>query len=140
VASSSRSCGTFVGVHPYKALGSVHLSIGEILGKTDSGPAGLGESTSWRHVIDSRYPACWYRFTGNGQVEILALGARVVVPVDSISLLPEPVARAVLSELAERVAGELRAAVNPAATEEQLRGAESSPSIAPSLIDETKVP
>ena len=60
------------------------------------------------------YPACWYRFTGNGQVEILALGARVVVPIDSLSLLPEPVARAVLSELAEGVAGELRAAANPA--------------------------
>jgi hypothetical protein len=62
----------------------------------------LEDSTSWRQVVDSKYPACWYRFTGTGQVEILALGARVVVPIDLVSLLPEPVARAVLSEMADR--------------------------------------
>lgn len=89
-----------------KVLGNVHLSVAEILGKTDPGPAELEEITNWRHVIDSRHPECWYRLTGTGQVEILALGARVVVPVDSLSLLPEPVARAVLSELTERVGGE----------------------------------
>lgn len=87
-----------------KALGNVHLSVAEILGTTDPNSAGLEEATRWRYVIDSRYPACWYRLTSTGEVEILALGARVVVPVDLLSLLPEPVARAVLSELAERTA------------------------------------
>jgi hypothetical protein len=72
------------------------------LNENESGLAGLEDSTSWRQVVDSKYPACWYRFTGTGQVEILALGARVVVPIDLVSLLPEPVARAVLSEMADR--------------------------------------
>ena len=67
-------------------------------------PADLKDSTRWRQVVDSRYPVCWYRFTDKAQVEILALGARVVVPIDLVSLLPEPVARAVLSQMAERLA------------------------------------
>jgi hypothetical protein len=79
------------------------------LNQNESGLAGLEDSASWKQVSDSRYPVCWYRFTGDNQVEILALGARVVVPVDAVSLLPEPVARAVLSEMAERLARELNA-------------------------------
>jgi hypothetical protein len=45
-----------------------------------------------------------YRFTDDGQVEVLALGARVVVPTNAVPLLPEPIARAVLAGLAERAA------------------------------------
>jgi hypothetical protein len=89
------------------------------LNEKESGLAGLEDSTSWRQVVDSKYPVCWYRFTGNDQVEILALGARVVVPIDSVPLLPEPVARAVLSEMAERLACELRAAAASMPAEEE---------------------
>jgi hypothetical protein len=90
-----------------------------ILNQNEAGLAGLEDSTSWKQVVDSRYPVCWYRFTGDSQVEILALGARVVVPIDSVSLLPEPVARAVLSEMTERGAGEPRAAAKSMPAEEE---------------------
>lgn len=87
------------------------------MNENDSGPDGLEGSKHWRPVVNSRYPACWYRFTGDGQVEVLALGARVVVPIESLTLLPEPIARVVLTELAERLACELRRAANCAPTE-----------------------
>jgi hypothetical protein len=90
-----------------------------ILNENEWGLAALEDSTSWRQVGDSKYRACWYRFTGNAQVEILALGARVVVPIDLVSLLPEPVARAVLSEMAECLARELRAAAKSTSAGEE---------------------
>jgi len=107
--------GTFIEVRPYSISGSVYLRRLGILNGNASGPAGLEDSRRWREVVDSSYPACWYRFTGDGQVEILALGARAVVPIESLTLLPEPIARAVLAELAERLASELRGRpANPA--------------------------
>jgi hypothetical protein len=65
-----------------------------------------------------------YRFTEDGHVEVLALGARVVVPIKDLALLPEPIARAVLAELAERTASELRTAARPAPAEEELSAAQ----------------
>lgn len=115
----SHKCGTFVGIRPYNTSGSVHLAIGEILNESDSGPVGLEGPEPWKQVVESSYPACWYRFSVDGQVEVLALGARVVVPMESLPLLPEPIARAVLAELAERVASDLRAAAKSAPAEEE---------------------
>ena len=57
---------------------------------------------------------------GDGQVEVLALGARVVVPINALPLLPEPIARAVLTELAERATSELRRTANSTRAEEEL--------------------
>ena len=79
------------------------------LSGSDSGSAGLDGSRPWRRIEDDgKYSECLYRLTGNGQVEVLALGAHVVVPFKALPLLPEPIARAVLTELAERAAAELR--------------------------------
>ena len=86
---------------------------------SDTGVAGLECAEQWRRVNDSTYFECMYRFTEDGQVEVLALGARVVVPINALSLLPEPIARAVLAEWAERAASELRAAAKSAPVEQQ---------------------
>lgn len=66
---------------------------------------------------DNKYSECLYRLMGDGHVEVLALGARVVVPMDRLALLPEAIARAVLAELAKRAAGELRTAIDSARAE-----------------------
>lgn len=86
---------------------------------SDAKPAGTDGSEHWQRVDDSTSFECFYRFTGDGQVEILALGARVVVPIKALSLLPESIARAVLNELAKRAARELRKAANSAPSEEE---------------------
>lgn len=65
------------------------------------------------------YGECLYRLREDGHAEILAFGARVVVPIKALPLLPEPIARAVLVELAERAASALRAAANSASAEEE---------------------
>jgi hypothetical protein len=74
----------------------------------------------WTRIEDDdKYSGCLYRLTGDGQVEILALGAHVVVPIDALPLLPEPIARSVLAELAKGAAGELRRAVESVRAEEE---------------------
>ena len=54
---------------------------------------------------------------GGAERVVLALGARVVVPMDRLALLPEAIARAVLAALAKRAAGELRTAIDSARAE-----------------------
>lgn len=70
-------------------------------------------------MLDSAYSECRVRLIGGGQVEILALGAHVVVPINALALLPEAIARAVLAELAEHAGKELRAAAKATPAEEE---------------------
>jgi len=62
------------------------------------GPDGLGY---WTQVIDGEPYGCWYRLRDDGQIEVLARGHRVVLPVEAVALLPESIARAVLGKLFE---------------------------------------
>ena len=62
------------------------------------GPDGLGY---WTQVIDGAPYGCWYRLRDDGQIEVLARGHRVVLPVEAVALLPESIARAVLGKLIE---------------------------------------
>lgn len=86
---------------------------------SETEPVGLDGSKPWKRVDDSKYSECFYCLRADGQVEVLALGARVVVPINALPLLPEPIARAVLAEFAERAACELRAMAKPAPAEEE---------------------
>ena len=52
-------------------------------------------------IIDDTPHACWYRLLDDGQLEVWARGHHVVVPVETLALLPESIARAVLSKLAQ---------------------------------------
>lgn len=81
---------------------------------------GLDSSKDWTRIEDDdKYSECLFRFTDDGQVEVLALGAHVIVPTDALPLLPEPIARSVLAEMAKRAASELRRAVESARAEEE---------------------
>jgi hypothetical protein len=65
----------------------------------DDGEKSPGELRYWAQTIDGVVYGCWYRLRGDDQIEVFARGHRVVVPLDAIALLPESVARAVLSQL-----------------------------------------
>jgi hypothetical protein len=83
---------------------------GQILNDSDTEAVALDGFKLWKRVDDSGYFECLYRLIEDDQIEVLALGARVVVPIKALALLTEPIARAVLTELAERAANELGAA------------------------------
>jgi hypothetical protein len=112
---------TFADACPCNPLGEFHTQPGggKILSVDGTGPD-LDSSMDWTRIEDDdKYSGCLYRLTGDGQVEILALGAHVVVPIDALPLLPEPIARSVLAELAKGAAGELRRAVESVRAEEE---------------------
>ena len=75
---------------------------------SDAGGIGLqdeiapdGAYQHWVQVIDGAPYSCWYRLQDDGLIEVWTRGHHVIVPVEAVALLPEAVARAVLSKLAE---------------------------------------
>ncbi|HET9447925.1 MAG TPA: hypothetical protein VFO35_16795 [Steroidobacteraceae bacterium] len=68
----------------------------------NDGAKGAGELRYWSQTIDGIVHGCWYRLRDDNQIEVFARGHRVVVPREAIALLPESVARTILTQLQAR--------------------------------------